>query len=78
MEQDNNDKSLESEPIEASNWYNIGWNLADLGRYEDAIDAYDKALEYNPEKIEAWYDKGDILEELEWYPEALEAYENGH
>ena len=29
MEQDNNDKSFESEPIEASNWYNIGWNLAD-------------------------------------------------
>ena len=23
--------SLESEPIEAISWYNIGWNLANLG-----------------------------------------------
>ena len=69
------DNFLDKEPFEADNWYNIGWNYAELGRFEDAVDAYDKALEFNPKKGEAWFDKGDSLEELERYEQALEAYD---
>ncbi len=49
------------------------FNLSELKRYEEAIEAYEKAIEINPQYTDAWYNKGFCLSELKRYEEAIEA-----
>jgi tetratricopeptide (TPR) repeat protein len=42
----------------ANEWFSNGTALENLGRYEEAIQAYNKAIEINPQYAEAWNRKG--------------------
>ena len=53
----------------------MGDELADEKRYEDAIQAYDRALVLNPDDAHAWQKKGNALLRLERYDAALSAFE---
>ena len=59
-------------------WNNEGVGLSNLGRDEEAIEAYEKAIMINPEYSEAWYDKGVGLGNLKRYEEAIEAFKKGN
>ena len=56
-------------------WFNKGFDLGKLERYEEAIEAYEKAIEINPKYNDAWFNKGFDLGKLKRYEEAIEAYE---
>lgn len=59
----------------ATELYNQGNTLADLKRYEDALNAYKKAIDIKPDYLEAWTGRGKTLYDLKRYKEALEAYD---
>ena len=61
--------------ISAEQWFHKGVALSDLGRYEEALEAYAKATKINPTFSEAWFNTGATLHNLRRYEEALEAYE---
>ena len=54
---------------------NKGNTLGNLGRYEEALEAYEKATEIKTDDFGAWYNKGNTLVNLGRYEDALEAYE---
>ncbi|MFA5033820.1 MAG: tetratricopeptide repeat protein [bacterium] len=56
----------------ASEWYDKGWTLGNLGKYEEALEAYDKATILNPNSAVAWCNKAWVLGNLGGYREALE------
>ena len=49
--------------------------LSELGRYEEALEAYDRAIELQPDYALIWWYKGVVLNELGRYEEALESYD---
>ena len=55
-------KAIEIDPQNANAWYNKGFALHYLGRYEEAIAAYDKAIEIDPQYTDALYNKGFAFE----------------
>ena len=62
-------------PEEAEGWYTKGYNLARLGKYDEAINAYDEAIRLDPKYVNAWYAKGNNLNNLGRYDEAINAYD---
>jgi cytochrome c-type biogenesis protein CcmH/NrfG len=44
-------------PEEAEGWYTKGYNLARLGKYDEAINAYDEAIRLDPKYANTWYAK---------------------
>lgn len=48
--------------------------LSQLGRFEEALDAYEKALELEPDYVLTWNNKGTALMNLNRYEEALMAF----
>jgi len=67
----------ELKPDDFSAWYNKGLSLYNLGRYEEALQAYDKALELVPDSI-AWAGKVLVLGKLGRHEEADIAYKNAN
>ena len=59
----------------ADNWFNKGWDLGRLGKYEEAIKSYDKAIEIDPNHEAAWYNKGVALGELGKHEESIKCYD---
>jgi len=55
--------------------YNEGIDLAEQGRYDEAVAAYDRAIEINPQSSEAWCNKGNALNNLSKHDLALLASE---
>lgn len=53
---------------------NQGANLANHGKYEDALKDFDDAIKLNPGIASAWYNKGLALANLGKNNEALKAY----
>ncbi|MCY7386352.1 MAG: tetratricopeptide repeat protein, partial [Microcoleus sp. CAN_BIN18] len=51
------DKALEFKPDDPDTWYNRGYALDYLGRWEEAIASYDKALEFKPDDPGVFYNK---------------------
>lgn len=47
-------KCLELDPNNLDAWYNKGFALAVLKKYEKAIRCYDKALGINPKTVGVW------------------------
>ncbi|MBE9143844.1 CHAT domain-containing protein [Planktothrix mougeotii] len=68
--------TLEFKPDGYEAWNNRGVDLADLGRFEEAIDCYNKALKFKPDGYEAWLNRGAILcDRLGKYQEAIYSFE---
>ena len=68
-------KALEIDPHNALAWYNKGYALGQLGRYEAAIHCYDKALEIDPKDALAWTNKGCGLHNLGRHEDAINCFD---
>lgn len=56
-------------------WYNMGVELEDAGKFEDAIISYDKALELDPNDTDTWCSKGNALASLQRFRLAIKSYD---
>ena len=65
----------EIESKSAAVWFNKGFALSSLGRYDEALQAYDRAIEIDPSLAAAWNNKGLALYDLGKYYEAIKAYD---
>ena len=63
----------ETPEVTAKVWYDKGYTLYNMGKYEEAIQAYDKAIEIDPRYADAWNNKGAVLENMGKYDEAIQA-----
>lgn len=54
--------------------YNKGNRLYDIGKYDEATQAYSNATELNPKLIEAWNNKGNVFLSQNRLDDALQAY----
>ena len=59
----------------SENWFDEGYQLVELKRYEEGIASYDKAIAIKPDYHEAWYNRGFALGELKKYEEAIASFE---
>jgi tetratricopeptide (TPR) repeat protein len=71
-------KWTKSEPKDAKAWASLNIAYSNLGRYDDAIEAYHQALLINPEDAKAWYGLRAAYRELDRYDDvfvpSVEAY----
>ena len=65
---------LQMNPNEAHIWLNKGNDLANLAKYNEAVECYDKALKTNPSDVDAWENKGLALVDLAKYEDSIECY----
>jgi tetratricopeptide (TPR) repeat protein len=63
------------DPQSGPAWFRMGWALAGLGRYAEAIVAYDRALAIGPANADAWLGKGQAMAALGRSGEALACFE---
>lgn len=61
--------------LEVREMVNKGYSLTELGRYEDALEAYNEAIEMQDDYAWAWGRKGRTLRLLDRYDEALICYD---
>jgi tetratricopeptide (TPR) repeat protein len=70
------DKETPSVPQKTKEqWFNEGFALNNLKRYDEALAAYEQAIRINPNYADAYHNKGEALLKLKRYDEALAAYE---
>lgn len=55
-------------------WYNLGVELEESGRFEDAIASYDKAIELDPRDANTWCSRGNALASLNQFHAAIKSY----
>jgi tetratricopeptide (TPR) repeat protein len=65
----------EIESNSAEVWFNKGFALHSLGRYDEAIKAYDEAIRLDPNLAGAWNNKGSALGKQGKYDEAIICYD---
>jgi tetratricopeptide (TPR) repeat protein len=58
----------------ASEWFQDGVSLDEIGRHLEAITSYEYTLKLNPKYAKAWNNKGSSLDDLGRYEEALACY----
>jgi tetratricopeptide (TPR) repeat protein len=68
------DKAIEIDPSNVNGWNNKGLDLANLGRYQEAIKCYDKVLEANTSDIRTMYNKGSMMLTIGNWKEAEKLY----
>ena len=55
-------------------YLNKGEALAQLKRYQEAIESYNKTIELNPNDSDAYLNKGNALDDIKRYKEAIDCY----
>ena len=68
-------KKTQNNPNDDSAWYNQGFALHELKRYQEAFDSFDKAVNLNPNHASAWYYRSFTLVELKRYQEGIDSYD---
>jgi tetratricopeptide (TPR) repeat protein len=68
--------TIEKNPGSATAHYNLGVDLAEKGRLDDAIVVYQRTLEISPNAIKAINNLGNILFEKGRIPEAIVQFQN--
>jgi tetratricopeptide (TPR) repeat protein len=63
-------KSVQADPNQPENWYNLGLLQSDLGDKKSAIDSFQKSIALDPEFAESRNALGDALAETGQLPEA--------
>ncbi len=66
--------ALETGQTSGTNWYDQGVLLNELGRKEEAEDAYRQALKADPKYAQAWSNLGVLLDDQGRKEEAEDAY----
>ena len=61
----------ETDAENAVKWFNEGNVLNELGKYEEAIEAFNKAIKINSNFSIVWYNKGNSLRDLGRDEEAI-------
>ncbi len=69
------DKEIEKNPNNVELWKKRGSLLKELGRAEEANEAYEQASSLAPNDYKIRAEQGDALEQLEKYEEAVNAYD---
>jgi len=70
------DAYLQKNPTSADAWKNMGQDLNNLGRYEEALQSFERVSELNQKDADAWISKGSVLQYgLKRLNESIEAYE---
>lgn len=59
----------------ADSYYQSGVQLADEGKFEEAIPMFSKCIELQPENTYAWYNRGIMKAILGWHEEAIPDFE---
>jgi tetratricopeptide (TPR) repeat protein len=67
--------ALDGVALEARELIDKGYSLTELGRYEEALEAYDRAIELQGENSWFWARKGRTLRLLNRYEESMQCYE---
>ena len=67
------DEALKRDPGRVSAWHDQGVSLAELERYDEAVESFDRALAIDSEYAEAWICRGDVLYSQQRYEDALAA-----
>jgi len=65
---------IEGKSVEV--WFNKGFALFSLGKYEESVRAYDKVIELKPDYADAWNNKGLALKKQGKYDDAIKAYDD--
>ncbi|MCX6677431.1 MAG: tetratricopeptide repeat protein [Methanothrix sp.] len=65
----------EIENKSAEVWFNKGFALNSLGKYDEAIQAYEEAIRLGPNYAKAWNNKGIALDNQGKHGEAIKAYD---
>jgi tetratricopeptide (TPR) repeat protein len=65
----------ETESNSSRVWYNKGVALYDLGKINEAVQAYNRAIQLDPRYVAAWNNKGNALSDQGKYGEAIQAYD---
>jgi tetratricopeptide (TPR) repeat protein len=68
-------RTIEIDPKSEFGYNNKGIVLYQIGRLEEAIQAYDTAIKINPRYAYAWNLKGMALDRLQEYKRAIKAYD---
>ncbi len=66
--------SLEMKPNNADEYYNLGIQMTEQGRHQDAIICYRKTLEINPDDADAYYNMGIEFYSLGEIENAISCY----
>ncbi len=73
---DSFDKSLQTDPGNATVWNNKGLALTRSGKFDDAVICYDKAIQIDPNDYVFFNNKGNTLYKKGTIKEAMESYES--
>jgi tetratricopeptide (TPR) repeat protein len=65
-----------AENLTSIDWFVKGYDLYNLGRYNESLEAYNRALELNASDAEAWNNKGIDEGLMGMYDQALTSFEN--
>ena len=63
---------MELDPTDVNAWNIRGADLANLQKYDEAIESYDKALELDPKYARVWNNRGLTLASQQKYDKAIE------
>jgi tetratricopeptide (TPR) repeat protein len=66
---------IQLQPDDEEAWFQRGFVLYKLQRYEEAIASYDRAIEFNALDAEAWGNRGGVLLMLQRYEEAIASFD---
>ena len=55
-------------------WFNRGVDFSNLGKNQEALQAFDKALSIDPNNASVWYNKGIALSKLGLIQDSLDAF----
>ena len=64
---------LQKQPDDARTWFNKGFVLELLDRWDDALAAFRRATDLSPELDRAWYGQGLVLIRMQRFDEAIVA-----
>jgi len=67
-------QAVEKRKDYAQAWYEVGYCLENLGRWQEAIDAYKQAIRLKPDDAEAYFDLGLAYGKMDRWQDSVDAY----